>query len=119
VSRAIREQELLVPAPPEAVLRRLVQATATLPGYVLDSPAPGTLVLTRSYRPTWATALAVVGALFVIGLLALLVRETETIVASVEPTVEGTVVTLVGVGSAEAVERLDEALRAQNFARRS
>jgi len=75
--------------PPEAVHARLLAAISsslgTSSGYQL-SASPGLIVLIRRYRPTWAIVLAILGALiFLLGLLFLLVKNTETLTISVSP----------------------------------
>jgi hypothetical protein len=47
---------------------------------------PGLIVVTRQYRPTWAIVLAILGAIFfLLGLLFLLVKNTETLTIAVSP----------------------------------
>ena len=68
---------------------------------------PGSIVLTRKYIPTWAIIVAVIGVLiFLIGLLALLYRETEVTMVTVTPVQGGSRVTVSGVGSQEMLTRL-------------
>jgi len=106
VSRRLPEQELLVSEPPDAVLRRFVVAANGLDG-TLSSPVPGTLVLTRTYRPAAAWVVAILGAVVLIGLLALLVTYTDTITIAVEKAGSGTRITLVGTGTRQAVARIE------------
>ena len=73
--------------PADAVHARLLAALSSevgnASGYQL-SASPGLIVLTRRYRPTWAIVLAIIGAfVFLLGLLFLLVKNTETLTISV------------------------------------
>ena len=56
-----------------------------------------TFTYTRKYRPGWATALAIVGILvFLLGLLFLLVKDTETVQVSLTAEGSSTRVTVTG-----------------------
>ena len=79
------------------LLATLSTATGSASGYQL-SASPGLIVLIRRYRPTWAIVLAILGALFfLIGLLFLLVKNTETLTVSVTPRGDmGSTVTVAG-----------------------
>jgi hypothetical protein len=68
---------------------------------------PGTLVLTRTYRPAAAWVVAILGAVVLIGLLALLVTYTDTITIAVEEAGTGTRITLAGTGTRQAVARIE------------
>lgn len=69
------------------------------------------LVVTRKFLPTWAIVVAVVGALlFLIGLLALLFRTTETCTISFMERDGKTVVTVAGTLSNEVYTSLNMAL---------
>jgi hypothetical protein len=72
---------------------------------------PGSIALIRKYIPTWAIIVAVIGVLiFLVGLLALLYRETEVTMVTVTPVQGGSRVTVSGVGSQEMFTRLTGAL---------
>jgi hypothetical protein len=94
---------------PETISQALVSTTTNVPGYT----GAGSLVLTRRYTPTWAIVVAVVGVILaLIGLLALLVKSTETLTVTLVPVPGGTRVTTSGVGSAEMLTRLTAAISA-------
>lgn len=98
---------------PEVVSQTLVAAASNVPQYTVNMAGPGSLVLTRRYTPTWAIVVAVIGILFfLLGLLALLVKDTETLTITLVPSEGGTRVTISGVGSHEMLTRLGSALSA-------
>lgn len=69
------------------------------------------LTVTRKYLPTWAIVVAVIGVLlFLIGLLALLFRTTETCTITFMERDGVTVVTVAGTLSSEAYNSLNMAL---------
>jgi hypothetical protein len=78
---------ILVPASPAAAM----QTFLTLPssgnyfdGYEVRQVTGSSLHVTRRHVPTWAIAVAIAGSLFfLIGLVALLVRETEVLIVTV------------------------------------
>ena len=79
-----------VTEPPDDVMERMVTGTAGVPGYTIAVAGPRTLLLTRRFIPGYATFIAVVGfLLFLIGLLALLIKETETLTVSIASDSEG------------------------------
>jgi hypothetical protein len=100
-------QTVVVAESQEVVAQALVAATAGVPDYNLTTAGPGSIVLSRRYLPTWAIVVAVVGfLLFLLGLLALLYRVTETITITIVPTEGGSRVSVSGVGSPELLSRL-------------
>jgi len=102
-----------VAAPPEQAMQHLVAAAAGAPGYSILPIGPTTLVLTRKYWPTWVIVVAIVGAfLFLLGLLALLYRETETLTISLTPAPLGAVVSISGSATPEMMGRVNAALAA-------
>lgn len=61
-----------------------------LPGYTVAWGGPTSMVITRRYTPTWAIVVACVGIFFfLIGLLALLVKNTETLTLTAAPERDG------------------------------
>lgn len=81
----------------DRVLSEVVPSLTVNGGYTLIAQDTQTLTLTKKYRPTWATVLAVLGVLFfLIGLLFLLVKETQTIILSFSPSGKGTRVMVTG-----------------------
>jgi hypothetical protein len=107
------DQTHLVATRPEAVSRALVESASGVPRYKLDTPEPGTIVLTRRYRPTWTIIVAVVGFfLFFLGPLALLYKRTETLTISLTGIEGGTQVSITGAASPEMLMRIAVAVRA-------
>jgi uncharacterized integral membrane protein len=101
----------LVTEPPHVVSQAVIAATAGATDYTVSAPGPGSIVLTRQYRPTWTIVVAIVGFLFfLIGLLALLVKNTEALTLTLTPEEVGTRVTMSGVATPEMVTRLAAAL---------
>jgi hypothetical protein len=107
----IVNESRLVPEPPHVVSQAVIAATAGVTDYAVTAPGPGSIVLTRQYRPTWTIVVAIVGFLFfLVGLLALLVKNTETLTLTLTPEEGGTSVTMSGVATPEMVTRLAAAL---------
>jgi hypothetical protein len=99
--------------PPETVIQQVTNAAAVCEGYSFQPTAANSVVLTRKYWPVWVIVVAAVGALFcLIGLLALLYKETETMTVTATDSPDGTRVDIVGTGSTEAVGRIHAALSA-------
>jgi Uncharacterised protein family UPF0547 len=92
-------------------LRRWSLWPRTFPQYTVSMAGAGSLLLTRRYTPTWAIVVAVLGALFfLLGLLALLVKDTETLTITLLPADGGTRVTISGIGTHEMLTRIGSAL---------
>lgn len=104
-------QTVFVAASPDDVSQRVLASTAGVSGYTASMAGPGSIALTRKYLPTWAIIVAVIGVIFfLIGLLALLYRDTEVTMVTVTPVQGGSRVTVSGVGSQEMFTRLTGAL---------
>ncbi len=104
-------QNVKVSHKPDDVMQYFVSATAGASGYTITTAGPNTLVLTRKYIPTWAVVVAIVGlAFFLVGLLALLFKETETLTINLSEVEGGTKVSIAGVADAEMVARLNAGL---------
>ena len=107
----VYNQTVTVAEPPDSVIQRFVTATAGTSGYTMNTAGSNSLILTRKYTPTWAVVAAVLGAiLFLIGLLALLVKNTESLTITLASTGEGTRVNISGVATPEMIARLNGAL---------
>jgi hypothetical protein len=93
---------------PDALMQGFVTATAGTSGYTMNTAGSNSLVLTRKYLPTWAIIVAIVGALvMLLGLLALLVRNTESLTIALAEVEGGTRVTVTGVATPEMMARLN------------
>jgi hypothetical protein len=104
-------QTMVVATSPEQVSYALMAGTAGVPGYSVTTAGPGSIVLTRKFIPVWAIAVAIAGFLFfLIGLLALLYKETEVMSITLAPEGAGTRVTMSGVASQEMLSRLGACL---------
>ena len=104
-------QTVAVTQQPEQVVQQLAAATAGASGYTVSSAGATTLILTRKYTPTWAIVVAIIGLLFfLVGLLALLVKTTETLTIAAAATGDGTQITISGAATAEMASRLNAAI---------
>jgi hypothetical protein len=102
-----------VQAPPETVIQQVTNAAAVCEGYSFQPTASNSVVLTRKYWPVWVIVVAVAGAILcLIGLLALLYKETETLTVTGTDGPDGTRVDIAGTGSTEAVGRINAVLSA-------
>jgi hypothetical protein len=74
-----------------------VTPAMTRMGFSPAAQTDQTMTYTRRYRPTWAIILAIIGALiFLLGLLFLLVKDTETVLVSLTSEGSKTRVTVTG-----------------------
>lgn len=98
---------------PENVSQTLVAATAADPAYTVSAAGTGSIILTRRYIPTWAIVVAIVG-LFIalLGLLALLYKDTETLTITITPAAGGSRVAISGLATREMVARITAAINA-------
>jgi len=111
VAGQIVNDSCLVAEPPHVVSQAVIAATAGATDYTVSAPGPGSIVLTRQYRPTWTIVVAIVGfVFFLVGLLALLVKNTEALTLTLTPEEGGTRVMMSGVATPEMVTRLSAAL---------
>src|ERR1700722_17470463 len=102
-------QTVVIPQPPEVAQQQLFMSMSGLQGTTPVEVGPGVILVSRRYIPTWAIVLAVIGFFcFLLGLLFLLVRSTETleIRISVAPDVSGCTIAVNGVADSETVTRL-------------
>lgn len=112
-------QTVIVDSSPEEVVQRALGSTAGTRDYTFNMAGPNSLVITRKFIPQWAIIVAVIGALvFLIGLLALLCKETEVLTLTATEVAEGTKVTLNGMATAELVARLNAVFQADQSVRR-
>src|SRR4051812_25713841 len=104
-------QTEVVPVKSDETMSRLVSAAAGTPGYSVSAAGPNSLVFVRKYWPTWVIVVAVIGTLFfLIGLLALLIRETETLTITLKDVQGGTQVAISGVASPDMINRVRAAV---------
>ena len=108
-------QTVALPQPPEVAAQQLYMAVTGLPGTTPVQVGPGVILVTRRYIPTWAIVLAVIGFFFfLLGLLFLLVRNSETceIRISAAPEGPGSIVVINGIADADTITRLQGVLMA-------
>lgn len=102
---------VFVAASPDDVSQRVLASTAGVQDYTASMAGPGSIALVRKFIPTWAIIVAIIGVIFfLLGLLALLYRETEVTMVTVTPVQGGSRVIVSGVGSQEMFTRLTGAL---------
>ncbi len=88
-------------------------AVAGDPSDTVNVAGTGSIILTRKYIPTWAIVVAVVGLfLALLGLLALLYKETETLTITITPADGGSRVAISGLATPEMGARIRTALNA-------
>lgn len=98
------------------IIAGVTAAAATDKQYRSSNPSPSTLLLTWRRTPTWAIILAIIGIfVFLLGLLFLLVKETDTITLNVVENDGGARVTAIGSGSQEMVEFLNGFLDPEGY----
>jgi hypothetical protein len=94
---------VLVPTPPTGVMQSLLSLPAGgnyFDDYEVRQVTWNSLHVTRRYVPVWAIVVAIAGAMiFLIGLLALLVRETEVLTVTVYEQDEGSYLDFSGVAA--------------------
>lgn len=80
--------------------------------YAIAVPQPGTIVATRTYRPTWAIVLTCCTAwLFLTGLLFLLITRSEAVTLRIARQGSRTQVIVAGTADYEMVTRVNAGLR--------
>lgn len=90
----------------------LVAGMAGVKGCSVAATPPGTIVVTRTYRPGWAIALAIVTSiLFLVGLLFLLITRTEALTVRITPEGRGSRLSIAGASAHELIVRLNATLR--------
>src|SRR5439155_15524117 len=105
-------QSFAVRARPEDVRFRLLGVAAT-DGYALAGEVPNGFAVRRRRIPVWAIVLAVV--FFPLGLLFLLVKADEVVAVAMDPTPDGTQVTVTGRASSRLQRSLRQALSGFKF----
>lgn len=104
-------QNLFFPERPDLLSQRLISGTAGVRGYTVSAAPPTTFVFTRRFIPLWAVISAIIGTLlFLIGLLFLLVKQTETFTVVITEAEGGTRVAISGMVSVEMMARLQALL---------
>jgi len=94
---------VLVPAPPAVVMQSLLSLPPGgnyFDGYEVRQVTANSFHITRRYVPVWAIVAAVLGVMiFLLGLLALLARETEVLTLTVYEQDEGSYLDFSGVAA--------------------
>jgi len=108
MSTMISITDRLLPGKSRAeIVAGVTAAAGTQKTYRVAAPSPSTVMLTWRRTPTWAVVLALIGIfVFLLGLLFLLVKETDTITVNCSDVEGGVRVSAVGAGSPEMVEFL-------------
>jgi hypothetical protein len=100
-------QRVAIARPPEVVMRDFVTAVSGVSGYSLTTTGPGTIMVSRKYWPWWVIIGTAIGVwFFLIGLLLLLIRETESLTILLRPIPGGTDVQINGAATSEMATRL-------------
>lgn len=104
-------QTIVVAEPVDRVSQLIIAAVSGVPDSTVTTAGTGSIVVTRKFRPAWTIVVAVIGLIFfLIGLLALLYTETETLTITLAADGEGTRVVVSGRASQELLARLTAAL---------
>ena len=100
------------PAPPDQILQAFLTALdGSGAAVTLSGPGPNTIVVTRKYTPTWATIVGILGIfLFLIGIFAFLIKETEVLTITLTPEADGqrTKVVISGVAAEPIAARVNQ-----------
>jgi len=105
-------QIVVAASPREAQHVLLAELTPWMTQYAkftLSAQDERTLVYTRRFIPTWAIVLAVIGLLvFLLGLLFLLVKDTQTVTISIGPSPlgEGSLIKVNGAGTSAVPDKI-------------
>jgi hypothetical protein len=105
---------VLVPAPPSVAMQSLLglpQGGNYFDGYEVRQVTGNSLHVTRRFVPVWAIIIAILGVwFFLLGLLALLVRETEVVTITVYGQDEGSYLDFSGVASPQVTRAVNLAI---------
>lgn len=103
---------VLTSADPDQVTQEIATRLAGVSTNV-SVPQSGTVIATRSSRPGWAIILAVLcSLLFLVGLLFLLVKQTQTVTVRTRPSGRRTRVEISGTADVDMIVAINGALRA-------
>src|SRR5207244_3170109 len=96
---------------PDIVMQRFMSATAGAKGYSATPVGLGSLQLTRKYTPMWAVVAAIVGVFFfLLGILFLLFKTSETLNITMADEGGTTRVNISGLATADMAQRLNAAM---------
>lgn len=102
---------LSVALAPDIAFEQVTAGMVGCPDYTPSYSGTGSLMLTRKYIPQWAIVLAIVGSLlFLLGLLFLLYRDTETVTVRVEPDGAGSKITITGLATDDMARRIESSI---------
>ena len=93
--------------PRDQVIQSFLAALAGVPECNVTMAGDNTIVVTRRYTPSWAIAVGIIGFfLFLIGIVALFIKTTETLTVTLFPSDSGTRAVVSGVASEATVSQL-------------
>jgi hypothetical protein len=105
---------VLVPTSPAGIMQSMLSLPAGgnyFDGYEVRQVTWNSFHVTRRYVPVWAIVVAIAGAvIFLIGLLALLVRETEVLTVTVYEQDEGSYLDFSGVAAPRIAAAMNRAI---------
>ena len=102
-------QVVVLQNPPPVVSQDIVSAVAGSGGVSVTTAGPGSIIISRTYIPTWAIVLGILGILFfLIGIIFFFMKETESVTVTLMPLEGGgTEVRATGTASPEVIGRLN------------
>lgn len=109
-------QTALVAEAPDAAIQDYFGLAAGVPEYTAAQLGPASIVLTRSYTPTWVYWIAVL--FFPIGLIALMKKEIETLTITANKAPEGSRILISGMATAALAARVAAYANSEHYSHR-
>lgn len=102
-------QIVVLQNPAPVVSQDVVSSVAGANGVTVTTAGPGSIIITRTYIPTWAIVLGILGLLFfLVGIIFFFMKETESLTITLSPLQGGgTEVRATGTASPEVIGRLN------------